>query len=115
MWRLIIQIISGVLGIWLAQKFVPGVESAGTIKTLFLAGAILGLANFFIKPILKIITLPIRIITLGLFGILINMFMVFLVEVLVPEFEVKGIIPLFWTSIIVWGLGFFLTKWLPEK
>ena len=104
------QIVTGILGLWLATLFVPGVEFLGSWKTLVLAGIILGLINFFIKPILKLITLPLRIVTLGLFTFIINMGLIWLVDIFFTELVILGIIPLFWTSLIVWGLGFFITK-----
>jgi len=105
--RLIFQIIAGILGIWLAQRYVPGVEFTGEIQYLLLAGAVLGLINFFLKPILKIITLPLRILTFGLFTLIINMAMVWVVDILFPELIIQGIIPLFWTTLIIWALTFF--------
>lgn len=115
MTRLIVQIIAGILGLWLATEFVPGVEFVGPIQTLLLAGLILGLVNFFLKPILNLITLPLRIITLGLFGLVINMAMIWLVDVIFPELIILGIIPLFWTTIIIWGLNLFLGFYWPTK
>lgn len=115
MWALFLQIVAGILGIFLAQRYVPGVEFIGNWQTLVLAGAILGLLNFFLKPILKIITWPLKILTFGLFSLVINMLMVWIVDIIFPELIIPGIIPLFWTSLIVWGLAFVLTKWLPEK
>lgn len=106
--KLLFHIISGVLGIFLAAKFVPGVEFYGTFLMLLIVGAVIGLVNFFIKPILKIISLPIRILTLGLFGLIINMAMIWLVEIIFPkELEITGLIPLFWTTLIVWALNLF--------
>ncbi len=115
MWNLFLQVIAGILGIWLAARYVPGVEFIGNWKTLVLAGTILGLINFFIKPILNIITLPLRILTFGLFSLVINMLMVWVIDIFFPELTIPGVVSLFWTSLIVWGLGFFLTKWLPTK
>lgn len=115
MWTLFLQIVAGILGIFLAQRYVPGVEFIGNWQTLVLAGVILGLINFFIKPILKIITLPLRILTFGLFSLVINMLMVWIVDIIFPELIIPGIIPLFWTSLIVWGLSFVLIKWMPAK
>ena len=83
--KLLFHIISGILGIYLAVKFVPGVEFTGNFQMLLIIGAVLGLVNFFIKPILKAISLPIRILTLGLFSLIINMAMVWLIEILFPE------------------------------
>ena len=103
--NLLIKIFSGILGLWLAAQFVPGVEFIGTWKILILAGAMLGLANFFIKPILKSITLPLRILTLGLFGLIINVAMVWLIDIFFTELVIVGLIPLLWTTLIIWGLG----------
>jgi len=115
MWNLFLQIAGGILGIFLAQRFVPGVEFTGNWQTLALAGGILGLLNFFIKPILKFISLPLRILTLGLFSLVINMLMVWLVDIIFPELIIPGLVPLFWTSLIVWGISFILIKWMPSK
>lgn len=115
MWILFLQIVAGILGIFLAQRYLPGVEFIGSWQALVLAGAILGLINFFIKPILKAITLPLRILTFGLFSLAINMGVVWLIDLIFPELVIRGIIPLFWTSLIVWGIGFILIKWMPAK
>jgi len=115
MWTLFLQIAAGILGIFLAQKYVPGVEFVGNWQTLVLAGTILGLINFFIKPIVKIITFPIRVLTFGLFGLVINMLMVWLVDIIFPELIIQGIVPLFWASLIVWVISFILIRWMPAK
>jgi putative membrane protein len=107
--NLLFNIISGVLGLYLAAKFVPGVYFSGKIQTLLMAGVLIGLANFFLKPLLKTIALPLRIITLGLFSLLINMFIIWLAaDVLFPkELEISGLIALFWTTAIIWAISFF--------
>lgn len=107
---LLFHIISGALGLYLSALFVSGVEFTGTYKTLLLAGLILGLINFFVKPLIDKITIPLRVLTFGLFSLIINMFLVWLVaDVLFPgEIEIQGIIPLFWTTLILWVLNFFL-------
>ncbi len=104
--RLLFHILAGILGLFLAARFVPGVEFFGTVKMLLLIGSILGLINFFIKPILKTISLPLRFLTFGLFSLVINMGLVWLVEILFPkELEITGLIPLFYTTVIIWGLN----------
>jgi len=111
MWTLFLQIVAGILGIFLAERFVPGVAFTGDWKALAIAGGILGLLNFFIKPILKLITLPLKILTLGLFGLVINMLIIWVVDIIFPELVIPGIISLFLVSLIVWALSFVLTKW----
>lgn len=108
--RLILHLISGILGLFLAIKIVPGALLLGSYQMLFLAGALLGLVNLLIKPILNALTLPIRIITLGLFSLVINMVLVWIiVDVLFwRSLELEGLVPLFWTTIIVWALNILL-------
>lgn len=108
--KLLLTIASGILGIFLADKFVPGVEFTGAWETLLLAGLVLGLINFFIKPILKLISLPVRFLTLGLFGILINVGIIWTIDIIFRELVIEGVVPLFWTTLIVWGLGILCVK-----
>ena len=119
---LILQIIAGILGFFLATKFVPGVslqilpgqsslfgiEFTASWQILLLIGFALGLINFFIKPILKMITLPLRILTFGLFSLVINVGIIWTVDILFPELVISGIIPLFWTTVIVLGVSLLL-------
>jgi len=106
--KLIFQIAGGIVSLWLADRFVSGVEFTGEIKYLFFAGALVGLINFFVKPILKKLTLPLRILTLGLFDFIINMAIVWFVDIVFPELIILGFLPLLWTTLIVWAVSFFL-------
>ena len=109
--RLILQIIAGVAGIWLATEFIPEVAFNGPLRNLILAGLVLGLINFFIKPILNLVTLPLRMITFGLFSLVINIGIVWLMDVLFIELVIPpGLWPLFWTTIVVWFLSLLASK-----
>lgn len=112
---LFIKIVIGILGLWLADYFIAGVDFTGNWKILLIAGVILGLINFFIKPVLKFITLPLRIVTLGLFSLIINMAMIWLVDIFFVELVIIGIVPLFWTTLIIWGLSFLIPLFFPKK
>lgn len=109
--KIVLHIIAGIITIWLAKEFVPGVKFNGFLKDLVLAGLFLGLINIFIKPILNLIALPLRIITLGLFGLVINMGILRLIEFFLKDSLVfDGITPLFWTAIIVWALSLIVNR-----
>ncbi len=116
MWmrRLVLHLGIGILGFWSAGRFVSEVEILNGTKTLIFAGLVLGLLNYFVKPILKTISLPLRIITLGLFGFVISMAIVWLTDILFPDLMIKGLLPLFWTTVIVWGLGLILPALIPK-
>jgi len=112
---LILRIIAGIIGIWLAAQFVPGVEIIDSWQTLIWAGLVLGLINYFVKPILNLITLPLRIITLGLFSLVINMGIIWLIDILFPEITIYGIVALFWATLIIWLLNLIIPKFIPKK
>jgi putative membrane protein len=112
--KLFLQITTGILAIWLATKFVNGVEFKGPIQIILLAGTILGLLNFFIKPLLKIITLPLRIITFGLFSLVINIGIIWMVSLIFPDLKFHGN-SLLWTTILAWGLSLILPIFIPIK
>jgi putative membrane protein len=99
--RFIIQILVNALAIFLADYLVPGIVFEGDILTLFIAGLLLGLINFFIKPILKIISAPLIALSLGLFIIVINIALLWLLEYFVPELTITGFWSYFWGVLII--------------
>ncbi len=68
----VISLLSNSIALWLAQRFVPGFVVVGGLKSYLIAGILLGILNLVVRPILKIISLPLMILTLGLFNIVIN-------------------------------------------
>lgn len=113
--KLFVQIVSSIVGLWLAIYFIPEIGFVGQWQTLALIGGVLGLINFFIKPILKFITLPLRILTLGLFGIIINMAIIWTIDILFKEFTIIGLIPLLWAALIIWGANVIVSAFFPIK
>jgi len=112
--RLLAHIAVGILALYLASLFIPGVDIeskfGSSLKILILAGVFLGLINYFLKPIVNLITLPLRVLTFGLFGLIVNMLMVWLVDIAFPELIILGFFPLFWTGLLVWILSTFIVK-----
>jgi len=82
------------LGLWVASELLTGLSFDSTTK-LILAAIVLGVINAFVRPLAFILTLPITIVTLGLFLLVLNAGMVGLVAWLVPGFQVAG----FWTAV----------------
>ena len=97
------------LGLWLATAWVNGV-SIDTPATLILAGLLLGIVNSVVRPIAIVLTLPMTILTLGLFLLVINAGMVALVAWMLPGMHVAGFWAAFWTSVLV-SLVSFIGSW----
>jgi putative membrane protein len=82
------------LSLWVASHLFKGIrfESAGSI---FIAALLLGFANAIVRPLLVLLTLPLTVLTFGLFLLVINALMLLLVSALVRGFKVSG----FWTAL----------------
>ncbi len=92
--------------ITIASYLITGIEVSGFFSAFF-AAAILGVLNVFFRPILLILTLPINILTLGLFTVVINAVLLKMASGVISGFEVHG----FWSA--VWGaLLISLVNWL---
>lgn len=103
----VIRALISAIGLWIATRWVPGIriDSAGT---LVLAGLLLGAMNAIVRPILIVLTLPITILSLGLFLLVVNTAMVALVAWMLPGFHIYGgFSSAFATWLIVW-----ITGWL---
>ena len=121
--RLLSSLISATLGLWLASLAVPrmrvgvlenshflGIALTAPWQLFILLGVILGLLHFFVKPILNIITLPLRIITLGIFGFFINMALIFVVDMLFEEMYIPLWMPLAYATLVVSITNMIISK-----
>jgi len=88
------------LGLWLATVWVPGVD-IDSPSTLILAGVLLGIVNSVVRPIAIVLTLPMTIVTLGLFLLVINAGMVALVAWMLPGMHVASFAAAFWSAVVV--------------
>lgn len=103
--NLLVQILAGIAGLWVAQEFLSDVTFTGTLATLAYAGVLLGLANAILYPILNLITFPIRILTLGLSSLVINVMFVWTIHLIFPEITIDGLMALLGTTVAVWLMG----------
>jgi len=101
LFRLAIALGANALALWAAGRLFGGVEIHGFWAYL-IGSAALGLANAILKPVLTILTLPLVIVTLGLFYLLINIGMVALAAWVTPDFSVHGFWDYVGTVFLVW-------------
>lgn len=81
----------------------------------FWAAALLGILNAFFRPILFILTLPITILTLGLFTFIVNAIMLLMVSGMVSGFQVDGLWSAVWGSLFISIVSWLLTSFISEK
>jgi putative membrane protein len=93
--KLIIRILLTALAVVLIAKFLPGV-SVESYLTAIIVAVVLAILNLIVKPILVILTLPVTILTLGLFLLVINAIIILLADSFISGFGVDG----FWIALI---------------
>jgi putative membrane protein len=126
--KLLSQVIAATLGLWCASSFVQGVvirtypasnffgfPLTAQWQIFLVLGIVLGLLNYFLKPVLKALSLPLEIITLGLFTIVINMALIWLLDSMFDELSVPFLLPLLYTALIIWCLNIILGFLLIEN
>lgn len=106
--RLLFHWLVAAIAIAVAAYLVPG--TSVTVSGALLAAIVLGALNLLIRPIIFILTLPLNIITLGLFSLVINAFLVLLASMFVPGFGVTG----FWNAFI-FALVLSIVNWIFDR
>lgn len=101
------------VALWLTTEVVPGV-TVTSWPALALAAAVLGLVNAIVRPILLVLTLPITVLTLGLFYLVVNGMAFGLAAAVVPGFRVASwtaaILGALLTSVVSWFIGIFVKR-----
>jgi putative membrane protein len=83
-----------VFGLWLVTQWLPTVTSIGSWQMITIAGLVLSLLMFIVKPMLKILFIPINLITFGLLSWFVDVLVLFLLTVLTPQVDIHaGILP----------------------
>jgi putative membrane protein len=107
--RLLYTWIVNVAAIWVASVFVDGVDYSEDYWVLIVTGLVFGLVNFLVKPIMKLLALPLIVITLGLILFFINLFMLYITSWIVPGFEIDSFMSAVWATIIIAAVNWVLT------
>lgn len=108
------RLILGASGLWLAEQMVEGIV-IDTTGTLVLAAFLLGIVNAVVRPVVVFLTLPLTLLTLGLFVFVINAAMLGLVALLLSGFHIAGAGSALAGSLIVSLTGWIASGFVSEK
>jgi len=101
-----VRLLITTLSLWVASAIVPGIEITGT-GTMLLAAILLGVVNAIIRPIVFLLTLPITVLTLGIFLLFINAAMLGIVASLLDGFVISGFSAALLGALIVGGVSWW--------
>jgi putative membrane protein len=102
----LVRALAAALGFWIASKILLGVRVSG-LESLLFAGLLLGVVNALVRPVLVILTLPLTILTLGLFLLVVNGVMVWIVTRFIHGVHIHGSLHYVLTALII-----SVTSWI---
>jgi len=106
---ILLRLLINAVAVIISAKLIPGVAVNGLVAAIIVA-LVLGLLNTFVKPILLILTLPITILTLGLFYLVLNVIIVYIADYFISGFSVNGFVPALLFSLALAVIGWILDR-----
>jgi putative membrane protein len=113
--RLAVSWAANALVLGLVSAVFSGVSVHGSFSTLVLAAAVFGLLNTLLKPLLKLLTFPLALVTLGVAWFFVAMLMLWLTDVIVGRFEIHGFWTLVGATLIAWAANLVLDRVLFRR
>ncbi len=111
---ILLRLLLNALAVMAVAYLIPGVRVSGFVAA-FIAAIVIGLVNALIRPILELLSLPITLLTLGLFSLIINALMFWLASALVPGFEVAGFASAFWGGLVFWIVSWATNSMIGKR
>ncbi len=110
----LIRVLVNGFAIYLVAQIVPGISVSGVLAALG-AGLVLGLVNAIVRPVLILLTLPVTLVTLGLFLFVLNAFCLWLTAQLVKGFEVHGLWAALFGALLISAVSWVLSAFLSDR
>ena len=110
--RYLVRFACNVVALYVAAWALSGITYGNAWWSLLVAAAVFTLVNMFIKPVIQLLSLPFIIVTLGLFLLVVNVFMLYITDWIVGDFEIKsfgaGLLGAIIISVVNWVLSFLI-------
>jgi putative membrane protein len=97
-----------IVALYAAEKLVDGIEFSGDFGVLVLTALVFALVNMLLKPVVKLLAIPLILITLGIALFFINILMLYITDWVVSGFEITHFGAAVWGTIAIWGVNWIL-------
>jgi putative membrane protein len=115
----LLRLVITAVALWVSTQVVPGIRQQGSVVALLGVALVFGVVNALLGTVLKLFTLPITILTLGLFALVINGFLLWLTGAFSASlglgFHVAGFVPAFWGALVIGITRAVLNLFLTES
>jgi putative membrane protein len=116
--RFLVHLLITAAALWVATKIVPGIQYTGSFLTLLGVALVFGALNALVKPVLLVLSLPVMILTLGLFTLILNALLLWLTSAFSSAlglgFHVNGFVAAFLGALVVSVISFVLSIIAPD-
>lgn len=112
--RFLLRLLLNGVAVFLAAQLIPGIGVAGPGAAI-IAGIALGLINAIVRPVLILLTLPVTLVTLGLFIFVVNAICLALAAWFVPGFTIGGFVPALLGALVISVISWLLSALLTDK
>ncbi|HVE66323.1 MAG TPA: phage holin family protein [Thermoanaerobaculia bacterium] len=117
--KFLLRILATAAALWIATQIVPGVTHSGPWTSLLLVAIVFGLLNAIVRPLLKLLTCPLILLTLGLFTFVINALMLWLTSAISATlglgFHVSGFVPAFLGALVITVVSVLVSLILRDR
>ncbi|PIR89017.1 MAG: hypothetical protein COU07_03965 [Candidatus Harrisonbacteria bacterium CG10_big_fil_rev_8_21_14_0_10_40_38] len=108
LYKIITTYIVNIVALFAAVYFVTGFEITPTAKGYLIVGALLTAVNLVIRPVIKFILTPVIILTLGLFSLVINSAILYILDIMSTSLTIRGFLPLLYATLIITAINIIL-------
>ena len=113
--RILIRIGVNAVALWVASELVGGISLEEGFWKILLVAVIFGLVNALVRPVAKLLSLPVIILSLGIFILVINAAMLLITDWLTASLEIDGFGAAFWGAVIITIVSWALSVFVPDK
>ncbi len=113
--RALLQIVLNGVAVLIAAYLVPGIVYTGDLAYLLLVGLVIGLINLLVKPLVTLLSLPLIVVTLGLFYLVINGLMLWLAASVLDGLDVQGCVPAILGGFVIALVNWLVRAFTPES
>lgn len=109
----ILALLGTAAAVYITVNLVPGISVSGGWVTILLVALAWSIITLAIRPVLQILTLPITVLTIGLFSFVLNAALFWAMELVVPGFDVAGFVPALFGAVVLSLANWFIQKVIP--
>jgi putative membrane protein len=97
-----------IVALWAAESLISGIHFSGNFASIVVAALVFALVNLILKPVAKLLALPLIILTLGIALFFVNILMLYITDWILSDFKIENFGSAIWATIVIWAVNWLL-------